>query len=123
MYIAKVIITIDPRRAESLSTRRMLQARLRELSTLLGPFRLSVKSSEFYEYYENEEAEMRGIPNLALACHLQAACRKFRSVPLLCQIAQSVAALFDGSFGVSYRCTVLDPEVVPDDVSSDESSS
>lgn len=122
MYIAKVIIILDPRLADTDATRRLLQIRLQELARILKPLGFAVTASDVYQYYENEEAEVRDIPSIALSCHLQATCRKFRSVPLLCLIAQSVAALFDGTGGVSYRCTVLDPEIVSHDDIYDVSS-
>ena len=69
----------------------------------------ATESSDFYYYHPDEENEMTDTEFLAMNVLLTFQCKRFRSLVHVAQIVQSLTALFDGTFGVAYQCTIEDP--------------
>ena len=114
-YLLKANVTIDSQRPASPSCQSLLTHRQEELMRVLSSLGVTA-SQDFYYYHSDEEAEMSETDFAALNVSLTKKCDKFRSLVHVAQIIQSLTALFDGTFGVAYRCTICDPVfLAPDD--------
>lgn len=107
-YLLKANITIDSRRPDLPKCRSLLTQRKEEIMNVLT-FLGVAESSEFYYYHPDEEAEASGTDYVALNVSLAGKYGEFRSLVHVTQIIQSLTALFDGTSGVAYRCTIDDP--------------